>query len=329
MVRPERVRADLPAGHTEPAPRRRREAVAKTNHRSRLTRSGPLGLRCRSLRGFGPGGEHSGSGSSEPQSTGTEGAARRQPTRDPGAADRLRPGRSSEGFGRKSTAGERPFGGTGAVPLSLASVGDGVRPGAGGEENPERVEAPAEGSLGVFRAFSPPRWSGSQCRVGVEEAGGGARRISTGPKFGSALFPLSRGRVPPCREDGWGSRRVTAKCHRPPIRPGREIRNRARKRSTDLICAVGELRMFLSNPEGVAASAETLSGFLASRHAVSLRCVPGAALAASRRVSIGWLDGSRNIGTRRENDVAIWLDGPGSPDLRCPRAATGNRGGTG
>lgn len=66
--------------------------------------------------------------------------------------NRLRPVRSSESLGSKSTARDRPLGGTGAVPNLSLPPETGVRPDPGGQENPDRVKASAKAPSG-FSAF--------------------------------------------------------------------------------------------------------------------------------------------------------------------------------
>ena len=256
---------------------------------------GTLGLRCRSLRGFGSGGEHSGRflgtkpGRREPQGdnrpgsreqrtgfgrdvarTASAGSARREnapsgaraPSRylslpsetgfAPAPAERrtprglrLRP-RLPRGFPRRQYPGgwRRPPPADGAPTPSraVATCPGGWRrpPPADGAPTPSRAVvgcAPDDdGRPRRVPASSRPDGTSAGVLVGCRVRGwrrrgrrDGARRISTCPRFGSALFPLSRGRVPAVS----GRPEVTAKCHRPPIR-ARGSRNSGTERENDL-----------------------------------------------------------------------------------------------
>jgi hypothetical protein len=98
----------------------------------------------------------------------------------------------------------------------------------------------------------------------------------------------------------------------------------------------GPWRMFLLEPRGGGGFGRDSLGVHSRPGSLACPTPSPSPMVLVRRPSVILWDfrwsrrvGSRNIGTARENDVAISLDGPGSPDLRCPRAAAGDRGGTG
>ncbi len=174
-----RWRGDRPGSPARPQrPRKRTEG--RENAIPISLDASPAGdLLCRSLRGFGPGGKHSG----EAPGAGFFGAGSRghrdggsrkaQPHRVPGAAHRLRPGRSSEGFGPKSTAGDLPPRGLGRRPDSPAPVGTGFAPVPTGRRTPRGFAASAKGSLGVFRVRRRRNLAGA--RRGRETSEPGAK----------------------------------------------------------------------------------------------------------------------------------------------------------
>ena len=162
------------------------------------------GLRCRSLRGFGPGGEHSG----RFFGTNRDGGSRKAATGpgNPGAAHRLRPGRSSKASAGRARRESAPPGATGAVPYISRLRRRRGSPRRRWTGEPREGRGSGQGSLGVFRirfpsppaAVSPPtKWEGWP-----RSGRGGSRDVR------SLTEPLGCVDVSPVRPDpssGWGS----------------------------------------------------------------------------------------------------------------------------